>query len=179
MWGAKKYDTLIIEQIKVILKSFDLTSFIDHSVRQNKTKMKLKERNIKNFEKEYQNLSKQLDRLLSEIANSLGGQSPFTPDQLSNAIEALNRKIKENKTNAQSLKKEIEKEKEKDSDIHYLVNEIEKWEEKFDHADDDLKKAMLSRIIERVYLGKDEITIEFNLMFEESFIGSSESRASN
>ena len=179
MWGAKKYDTLIMEQIKEIFKNLDLHSFIDHSIREKKTKMKLKERNIKNLDQEYRNLSKQLDRLLSEIANSLGGQSPFTPEQLSNGIEALKGKMEENKTIAQSLKREIEKEQDNDSDVHYLVNEIEKWEDKFDHADDDLKKAMLSRIIERVYLGKDEISIDFNLMFEESFIGSGESKKSN
>ncbi|MED1203110.1 recombinase family protein [Heyndrickxia acidicola] len=166
IWGAKKYDTLIIDQIKAVIRTSDLSPFIVHALSQKKTKQKRIERNIMNLEREYGHLSKQLNRLYAEIANSLRGESPFAPDQLSLAIEEVNRKITENNTNTQSLKREMETETVYESATHNLVNEIDKWEEKFDYADDELKKALLSQIIERVYLGKDEISIEFKCMLE-------------
>lgn len=170
IWGAKKYDSLIIKQVKAILKTFDINSFIDSSVKQKKSKIKQMERNVKTLEKEYQNLKKQLDKLNSEIAKSLVGESVFTPQQLSTAIEDLNKKIDNNKLDTDNLKREIEINKENYSDVNYMVNELNNWEDKFDNADDDLKKAMLSRIIDKVYFGKNEVNIEFNFTFNESFI---------
>lgn len=170
IWGAKKHDKLIIQQIKDVLKHFDIKSFIDNSVVKKKMKIKQKEKNVKILEKEYLRLVKQLEKLNSEIAKSLLGESEFTPKQLSTAIEGLNIKIDENQTNINNLRNEMEKEKENFSDVNFIVNELNNWEQKFDNADDDLKKAMLSRIIDRVYFSKDEIDIELNLMFDESFI---------
>lgn len=170
IWGAKKYDKLIIQQIKDILKQFDIKSYIDHSVVKKKTKIKQKEQNLKTLEKEYLKLVRELEKLNSEIAKSLLGESVFTPQQLSSAIENLNKKIEENQTNTNDLRNEIDNENGNYSDVNFLANELDNWEEKFDSADDDLKKAMLSRIIDKVYFSKDEIDIELNLMLDETLI---------
>ena len=55
--------------------------------------------------------------------------------------------------------------------LNYLANELENWEQKFNEADDDLKKAMLSRIINKVYLGKNEIEIDLNILLADYFAG--------
>lgn len=170
IWGAKKYDKLIIQQIKDIIKQFDIKSFIDNSVDKKKAKIKQKEINLITLEKEYLKLDKQLEKLNSEIAKSLLGESVFTPQQVSSAIEDLNKKIGESQNNINTLRNEIENAKENYSDVNFLANELENWEQKFDNADDDLKKAMLSRIIEKVYFSKDEIDIELNLMLEDILI---------
>jgi site-specific DNA recombinase len=70
------------------------------------------------------------------------------------------------KINTDNLKTEIENDKENYSDVNYMINELDNWVGKFDNADSNLKKAMLSRIIDKVYLGKNEINIEVNLMFD-------------
>lgn len=167
IWGAKKYDTIIIKQIKEVLSQLDLKSFIDSSVNQKNVMIKQKERNIKKLEKEIRTFSKQFDKLNSEIALSLIGESQFTPQQLSKAIEVVEGKIKKTKESLNYLNYEVESEKENYSDVNYIANELKNWEYKFDNADDDLKKAMLSRIIDKVYLGKNEVEIVFNLMLQE------------
>jgi hypothetical protein len=65
------------------------------------------------------------------------------------------------------LKTEITVEEGNYFDVKYTADELKNWEDKFDHADDDLKKAMLSRVVERVTFGKDEVDIQFNFMIEE------------
>lgn len=168
IWGSNKYDKLIIQQVKEIIRGLDIKSFIEHSVVEKKTKIKQKEKNINTLEKESTKLIRQHDKLNSEIAKSLLGESVFTPQQLSIAIEDLNKKIEEANININTLKDEIEKEKDNYSDVNFLANELDNWEQKFDHADNDLKKAMLSRVIDKVYFAKDEIDIELNLMFDEA-----------
>lgn len=169
IWGAKKYDKLIIEQVKEIIRQLDIQSFVNLSVKQKKNDIKIKEGNLKTLDKEYQSLVKQLEKLNTEIAKSLIGESVFTPETLAVAIDDMNKKINENRKNNNILNDEIVKQKDNYSDVNFLANELNNWEQNFDNADDDLKKAMLSRIIDKVYLGKDEIDIDFNLMLEELF----------
>ena len=99
------------------------------------------------------------------------GESVFTPKQLSDAINVIEKKIDTKLSQINSLREELEKERENYSDVNYLANELENWEQKFNEADDDLKKAMLSRIINKVYLGKNEIEIELNIWLSDYFEG--------
>lgn len=167
IWGAKKYDNIIIKQVKNILSQLDLKAYIDSSMIQKKSHIKQKERNVRNLEKEYSTLNKQLEKLNDEIAKSLIGDSVFTPQQLSGAIEGIEEKIKQTTDRMNSLIKEVENERENYSDVNYMANELNNWETKFDNADDDLKKAMLSRVIDKVHLGKEEVDITFNLTLQE------------
>lgn len=169
IWGAKKYDKIIIKQLKEILSQLDLKLFIDSSMNQKKSFIKQKERNINNIEKEHIDLTKQLDKLNSEIVKSLMGESDFTSQQLSGAINTVEEQLGQKLEQLNFLKAEIGKERENYSDVNYIANELENWESKFDNADDDLKKAMLSRVINKVYLGKDEVDLELNLMLSEFF----------
>ncbi|MGG2109668.1 recombinase family protein [Lysinibacillus pakistanensis] len=169
IWGAKKYDKIIIKQLKEILSQLNLETFVDSSISQKKSLIKQKERNINNLEKEHLDLTKQLDKLNSEIVKSLMGDSDFTPQQLSGAINTVEEQMGQKLEQLNFLKVEVDKERENYSDVNYIANELENWESKFDNADDDLKKAMLSRVINKVYLGKDEVDLELNLMLSEFF----------
>jgi site-specific DNA recombinase len=166
-WGAKKYDKLIIKKIKNILRSIDVAQFIDISVNKKKESYETKVTILKNLEKEQSQFNKQLEKLNMEIANSLIGQSSFTPDQLSGAIKNIQSQIDGLNDKIELLQHEIEREKDNYYDVKFTADELINWEEKFDNADSDLKKAMLSRILYRVTLSKDKIAVKFNVMIEE------------
>jgi len=102
-----------------------------------------------------------------EIANSLIGQSSFTPEQLSGAIKSIDVQVNELSDKIELLKKEIAHEEGNYFDVKYTADELKNWEDKFDQADDDLKKAMLTRIVDKVTFGKEEIDIQFNFIIEE------------
>jgi site-specific DNA recombinase len=166
-WGAKKYDKLIIQNIKDILKHIDIEQFIDKSVNKKKETFDTKVTVLKNLEKEHIQFTKQLDKLNLEIANSLLGNSTFTPEQLSGAITNIQGQLKLVDDKIELLKKEINVEEDNYFDVKYTAEELKNWEAKFDNADDDLKKAMLSRIVDKIVFGKDELDIQFNFMVEE------------
>lgn len=169
IWGGKKYDTLIINKINAILSKFELQSFLDTNKNMKAELLKLKKQNVKNLKKEYSDLLKQQEKLNLEIGKALIGKSTFTSEQLSLALKANQKQIEKKLAQINSLEIELEKEQENYSDVNYLANELINWEQKFNEADEHLKKAMLSRVINKVYLGKKEIEIELNLWLSDYF----------
>lgn len=163
IWGGKKYDRLILNNIKVILTQFDLKSFLDTSKNMKTELLKLKERNIQNLKKEYLDLTKQKEKLKLEIGKALIGQSSFTPEILSDAIQSVEKQIEEKFLQMNAMHKELENERVNYSDGNYLANKLENWVQMFNEVDDHLKKALLSKVINKVYLGKNEIEIELNI----------------
>ncbi|MEH7157529.1 recombinase family protein [Neobacillus drentensis] len=167
IWGAKKIDKAIIQNVKDILSPINIEQFIDLSVNKKKETFDTKVKALNNLEKEQSQYTKQLDKLNMEIANSLIGKSAFTPEQLSGAIKGIETQLKELNSKIDILKQEISHEEDNYFDVKYTADELKNWETKFDQADDDLKKAMLSRIIDKVIFGKGEIDIQFNFMIDE------------
>lgn len=167
MWGANKFDKLIIDRITSLLELVDIKKFIDVNVKNKKKTVSLKESTLDKLHETNSKLNKQLQKLNEEIANSLLGNSSFTPQQLSNAIDSITNQISENDTKIESLKLEIDKEKNDYSTEKDLAEEIKNWKEKFHKADNDLKKAMISRIIERIDFHKDDVNIHFKFQIQE------------
>lgn len=167
IWGAKGIDEFIIKKIKRTIKHINIEEYIDKSVNKKKEIMKTKETTLSNLEKEKQQLTKQLDKLNLEIVNSLIGKSAFTPEQLSNAIKNLESQAKDKNDKIESIKSEIEIDKDNYFDTQFTAEELNNWEEKFDNVDDDLKKAMLSRVVDKIVFGKDEVEIIFNIVVQE------------
>ena len=161
MWGGKKFDKIGIEQIKIMLSLIDISQFIDENVNKKQKHVNIKRQTVSNLEKDKLNFHKQLEKLNTEIAESLIGNSSFTPDQLSTAINGINIKLETVDGQIAKLKNEIRVEDNNFSDINNLAQEIDNWEEKFDNADGDLKKAMVSRLISKVEFYKDDLKIYY------------------
>ncbi|NRD76198.1 recombinase family protein [Bacillus sp. BRMEA1] len=167
IWGSVKYDKIIISHIKVIMRNMDISVFIERSIDGKKKHVKTKEIALNNLQKEADKYLKQLSKLNEEIAKSLLGDSQFTPDQLSAAISSINEKINTINESIDKLEKELESEKENYTEVRNMAEELKNWEKKFDGADNDLKKVMLSRVIHKVYFGKDRVNVEFNDYIED------------
>ncbi|MCM3571383.1 recombinase family protein [Neobacillus mesonae] len=167
IWGARKYDNVILAHIKEIIRNMDLSLFIDKSIDKKKQEAGFKEKLLKNLGKEKDKYKKHLDKLNSEIANSLLGESSFTQEQLSAAINAIQEKYDEVIRNISVIESELNQKKENDLEVRNKIEELKNWEEKFEGADHDLKKVMLSRVINKVYFSRGHVNIEFNDYIEE------------
>lgn len=167
LWSANKYDPIIIEELKKVLTQIGMESLINTSLMRKNKQITLKEKNLKRQKSIISGYKKQLRNFNNEIVSSLMGESKFTAEQLSSEITEMEEKIQNATKIINNLSEEIIKERDYYSSVNYLANELEHWEDKFENADDNQKKAMLSKIVNKVYLGKDEIQIEFNLLLKE------------
>jgi site-specific DNA recombinase len=169
MWGAKKFDQIVISMIKEIMRKMDISVFVDFSIVKKKEDVKSNENLLKSLKKEEENLRKQLEKLENEIIKALDGKSSFTAERLSTVIDNTESKLNKTLNLIEGIENELAVKKENFSEVRNLAAELENWEEKFDQADDDLKKVMLSRVINKVYFGKQRVNIEFNDSIEEVY----------
>jgi len=168
VWGAIKYDKLVIKEVINVMKLIDVREFIEPSISIKQKVLRTKELEFKNVMMRKSKMDDNLEALNREIVKCIEGKSKFTPEQLSSAISNLNNDIEKIKKEMNVLKKMIYKVKqENEADIIELEKNIGNWEELFETADHDLKKALLGGLIETVYFAKNKIVIKFNIYMEE------------
>ena len=167
LWSANKYDPIIIEEIKQVFTLLDMKQIIATTVNQKKKQNIQKEKSLKVLKKKIDGYKIQLNKLNSEIVGSLMGESKYTAEELSGAINRMEEKIQQATKTFNDVSEEIKNEREDYFRLDYIANELEGWKYKFDNAENELKKVMLSRVIDKVYLGKGEIKVEFKLSIQE------------
>jgi site-specific DNA recombinase len=170
VWGAVKYDKVIIKEVKKIIELLDIKLLIDPSKRIKEDILQLKITELQVLKKLNTSLQNKRNSLNKEIAICLLGESKFTPAQISEALELVENEIGQTINKIHKTKEQIECIKTEAMNFMKFNKEgLENWEQVFDNADHDLKKALFRNIIESVHLGKDKVTIKFKVFFEELF----------
>jgi site-specific DNA recombinase len=167
IWGAKKFDKIILDRVKSIISLIDIEQFIDTNVDRKRKNTDAKKTTIKSLTKDKIECEKQIAKLNGEIAKSLTGDSFFSPEQLSSAISSKTEELEQLELKITSLQNEIDSDNIGNYEIENLADEIKNWEDRFDNADEDLKKAMLSRVIDKIEFYKEDVDIYFNLQIKE------------
>lgn len=89
-----------------------------------KTQMTDIRRQIKDLEKDSESQKEKLRDLTEEIADALIGNSEFTPDILSMAIEKCKQKIVDNNAEIQELRERLENQQEELAKIDYYYSQF-------------------------------------------------------
>lgn len=89
-----------------------------------KTQMTEIRRQIKDLEKDSESQKEKLRDLTEEIADALIGNSEFTPDILSMAIEKCKQKIVDNNAEIQELRERLENQQEELAKIDYYYSQF-------------------------------------------------------
>lgn len=124
--------------------------------------------NKKTLTIENDKLTKQLQALNLEIANALVGESNFTPDQLSKAIEVVQIKLEDTNIQLAQITKELSDKKESMSKIGYYYDQFRNWADEFENASDEERKMIAGQLIHKVKVFKEyRIEIDFNLDYQQ------------
>ena len=117
---------------------------------------------IKSARAELEKLRQQDERLRQEVMRSLMGESTFDADMLKEMLEK--NKAELTATEARIAALEDEKDAE-ETRLKYLSTQyqlINDWAAEFDAADNDTKKMILARLIEKITVDRDyHLTIVF------------------
>lgn len=110
----------------------------------------------------------QLDKLNDEIANSLLGESAYSPDQLSLAINSLNQKITDTSLQLEDIKNEMENKKVSMEKVKPTYAKFSGWASEFMSASTERKKMIISQLISRIEISKGYIIhLELNMDYEQ------------
>ncbi|MEN0643350.1 recombinase family protein [Alkalicoccobacillus gibsonii] len=166
--GCKKLDEQVEEYVLNYMSNLDLSLMIkDIKQTRSKTLTNLNQQ-IKTVEKQLSKKEVELKRLKEEVTKVLLGESVFTPELLQEAITGTTASIEHLKNKKLTLAEKYEADHSKIDEIRSIQDVVNGWPERYKKAPLDIKKIMLSDVVERVVYKKDDIDIRINLL--DSFI---------
>ena len=123
---------------------------------------------IKRLEKENNSLERKLKELTEEIASSLLGDSRFTPDVLSMAIENTKIKLNENVSCLAEKRHQLSCKEEEMGKIDYHYDQFRGWADEFDSASPERKKMIICTLFKEINVGRGyEVEILMNGSYEQ------------
>ena len=96
----------------------------------------------------------QLDLMISEIGNTLTGDSVYTAEELSSAISNLKERIAESENRFEELQNEEENRKVKSESIIAAFRRLKKWAREYDSVSFKEKKMIANKLFSRIEVGK-------------------------
>ncbi len=109
----------------------------------------------------------QLNKLNAEIADSLTGDSVYSPEQLSAAINGITSKIDETKLQLETVRNEMTGKRASMEKVKPAYERFSGWAEEFMLASTERKKMIISQLVSRIEIGKGyKIHIELNAEYE-------------
>ena len=140
---------------------------IDKNIKQ------LMQSNVAEQKKQWHEIEKvrtKLDKLQSEIADALIGESAFEPEQLAESMRILKEKLKRMEEMYYANQANMEDEKNKFASIIPNFEKFKGWASEFEMADLERKKSIANILINSVDVRKDGIAIQFNMDYQQ-FLG--------
>ncbi|OGO84914.1 MAG: hypothetical protein A2Y22_07095 [Clostridiales bacterium GWD2_32_59] len=172
-YSKKKIEEAVLEEIFTYLdklKKIDLTHKIEKLRKQNISE---EEQSAKKVQRSMVECEKELTALKGEIAKSIMGKSSFKPDMLNIAIEEKSYQLEQFRQESEKLEKVLEAKKIEHDDMVKLQKMIPIWREEFENAPSEVKKVLLSQIIEEIVVSPNKIDIKLK-MYINDFIKSAE-----
>ena len=169
---AHRVDSQVIDFMRECFKRIKLTPRDVALESKFKAQMTEIKKQIKTLEKETESQKRKLGELTEEIANALIGESKFTPDVLSVAIEGCKDKIAGNKAEIKELEIRLANQESEMCKIDYYYNQFVSWADEFDKAPLERKRMIADELLSQVSVARGyEIQILMNASYSQ-FIAS-------
>ena len=110
----------------------------------------------------------QLEKLESEVAESLMGNSQFSPDVLSKVIKSTEAKISETETAIETLNTEMTGKKKSMESLKPMYEVFVGWAREFDDSTIEKKKMIISALVSKIEVFKGyKLNVELNMDYQE------------
>ena len=165
---ADKVDCQVIDFLKECFSKIKLTVREVALESRFKAQMTDTRRKITDLEKDSESQKSKLRDLTEEIADALMGNSKFTPDMLSMAIEKCKQNIVDNSVEIQELHQRLENQEEELKRIDYYYSQFKSWADEFDKATLERKRMIADELLSEVSVGKGyEVSILMNATYQQ------------
>lgn len=117
---------------------------------------------------EVDKLNNQLKSLKMEIGKALVGESAFTAEQLSEAINTTQNKVNEKVLEQEKLKSELDNKQDAMAKLDYHYNIFLNWADEFQNASLEERKMIACQLIRKVKVSKGyNVNIEFDMNYQQ------------
>ncbi len=164
---APRIEEPVLDEIFSYLDSLEKINLSNEIGKVREKTLKHKEKGIRSNENKLQSIDKQIAKLNKEILKSLDGKSPFTPEQLSLALSQHTKEKSEIEKQLTQLQETIGVKIQEVDKFVKLQSMIPNWRNEFDSSGHDVKKMMISELIQEVIVYQDLIEVNFKISFNE------------
>lgn len=169
VYSAMKIETAVLE---IVREYFHHISTMMESVWQEQARIQLRSKqkaHLKAAKADYAKLQAQQTKLQQEVLKSLMGESTFDTDLLKKMLSDNTAALAQAESIMESCEADKDAEEERIQYLSQQYRSITDWAEEFDAADNDNKKMILARIIEKITVDRNyHLNITF-FVTEESF----------
>ncbi len=168
VYSAEKVENTILSVVRDMLSRIsdapDETEFRkEYSKEMEKSRAKLTK-----LKAEHNKCRTQYDKLNEEIANTLIGESFYSPEQLSMAMTKVQQNIAAIESQIEKTEEELNNKKNAMMKIKPMYEQFKGWAEEFDLVPTEQKKMIISQLISRIEIGKGySINIQLNMDYEQ------------
>ena len=166
VFSAKKYEKQVEDTVKDFIQRIDLSDVTDKIQKNKNRDLERREKEILKLKESEAKINKSLGILNDEVVRVLLGESKFTEETLTKAIEKSERDLSEVKSKISDMQRELDSLIARTNDVDIFKKDIVNWVEKYDKGSLDEKKVLLSKITSKVFFRKDEIEIVFKYDLE-------------
>lgn len=166
VYSASKVDKVVVE---ILHKCFDKIKSTPKAVAiENRHKIHTSQirKEIRQLTKESETLKRKLGELTAEIANSLIGESDYTPELLTMAIEDTKHKIADNVKLISEKENQLNHEEDELKKIDYYYEQFISWANEFDDSTPERKKMIICTLFKEITVGKG---YEINCLMDSSY----------
>jgi small-conductance mechanosensitive channel len=132
--------------------------------------LKDEEKALKAVQRDITKARGEYEALNNEIVKAIGGNSHFTPEQLTMALSQKDRELTELSGKEKVWQEAYEQKAKEVEKFIRLQKMIPNWRNEFDNAPNEVRKMLISELLDSVLVYRDCIEINFKIRFDE-FIG--------
>jgi DNA invertase Pin-like site-specific DNA recombinase len=112
-------------------------------------------------------LTAEIEKLNTEIISSISGDSAFTPEQLATALRQQSAALEKLNTEETSIRKTIDAKLANVNKFSNLQKMVPNWREEFQKAGTDVRKMLISELLDSVVISRDRIEVNFKVSFDD------------
>lgn len=163
-FGVVKYQKAALEIIyNFISNQVDKKMFLENINKHKITNINDVSNQIKELEQSVSDLSKLVQKLELQIDNAIMEDDIKKVDILTRRIESSELKIQEGRLKINQLNSELNSNKVKNSNLTDTYNMLDNWIDRFESGDDAIRKSMLLKIVDKIYLHKTNVRVILKL----------------
>ena len=168
LYLAETVDAIVLEVVRKVfaqIKDTPYSRVTEQRIRQESNLQKVKRAAV---EKKMRSAQHALERFESEILKCLDGTSCFTEDMIAKQIRKSQKDLDDAKAEFAELQKERINEAAEIRKLRSYYDDFRGWADEFDSAPLEIKRTILSQLIDRVEVGrKYAVTIKFNMSYQQ------------
>ena len=168
LYLAETVDAIVLEVVRKVfaqIKDTPYSRVTEQRIRQESNLQKVKRAAV---EKKMRSAQHALERFESEILKCLDGTSCFTEDMIAKQIRRYQQELDDAKAEYAELRNARLNEAAEIRKLRTYYDDFRGWAEEFDAAPLEMKRMILSHLIDRVEVGrKYQVTIKLNMEYQQ------------